>query len=156
MVGDEAGIAHTSKKLGLPHELYRLFACMLTGRAWETIEQADLSKTVRTSSETNRIQGKLPEYLEDVAHVLRKVPRVVLLLFKTHDLLRAVEEHLHTNRAPEYQFIIMAGYCLRAIRREKIRQAWGARYIVGILSAWLDFCWLYGGLSLVEMYMSYK
>ncbi|RCH83651.1 hypothetical protein CU098_006581, partial [Rhizopus stolonifer] len=90
--GDEKGIREYSFKVA-GTEGYQLFACMLTGREWKTISQSDLN-TTRTEEEVDRIsEGAIDRFVE-VADILGRLPRAVLLLLKTNDLLRHVDEKL--------------------------------------------------------------
>jgi len=45
--------------------------------------------------EIETIQAEVSNYLVEIADVLAKVPRSVLLLMKTNDLLKSIEKSLH-------------------------------------------------------------
>lgn len=52
--------------------------------------------------------------------MLNEVPRVILLILKTNDLTRSLDESLQTGRGPERSFLIMAKYCSKAVYEETI------------------------------------
>jgi aarF domain-containing kinase len=115
--GDEAGIKEYSLRVG-GTDVYQLFACMLTGREWAKISESDLN-SVRHDEEVGRIAEGAVEYLVQVADILGKLPRAVLLLLKTNDLLRHVDEKLNNNQPgtipdDHITYVIMGNYCAKA------------------------------------------
>lgn len=144
MVGNENEIQKHADGLGVP-DLHRLLACILTGRDWQTISSAGgINKEFRSREETARIKEKLPDYLLDVVSILRRVPRVLLLLFKTNDLLRVVEESLSLKRPPAYGLALMAEYCLATIRNDTVGDGGG---VMNWLRAWSEYLWLWLALK---------
>jgi aarF domain-containing kinase len=116
--GDEAGIKEYSLRVG-GTDVYQLFACMLTGREWTKISESDLN-SVRHDEEVGRIAEGAVEYLVEVADILGKLPRTVLLLLKTNDLLRHVDEKLNNNEPgaipdDHITYVIMGNYCAKAV-----------------------------------------
>lgn len=111
--GDEAGIEKYSYRVG-GTDVYQLFACMLTGREWEKIEKSDLN-SAREIDEVGRISNGAMEYLTQVADILGKLPRTVLLLLKTNDLLRHVDEKLNLVADDRITYVIMGSYCSKAV-----------------------------------------
>jgi aarF domain-containing kinase len=109
----EDGIREYALRIG-GLDTYRLFACILTGRSWSAVE-TDLSQA-RTEAERDYIRGSLQKYLRDIAHILRRVPREILLLIKTQDLLRSADASLGTTHHPGYNFMITLAACNRTIR----------------------------------------
>lgn len=55
-------------------------------------------------------------YLPQISELLNRVPRQMLLLLKTNDLLRGIETTLET-RASSSSFINMSRCCVRALAR---------------------------------------
>ncbi|CEI96229.1 hypothetical protein RMCBS344292_10395 [Rhizopus microsporus] len=111
--GDEVGIRKYSYNVA-GTEGYQLFACMLTGREWDKINQSDLS-SVRTEQEVGRLSEGAIERLVEVADILGKLPRPVLLLLKTNDLLRHVDERLNDTHDERNTYVIMGTYCAKAV-----------------------------------------
>ncbi|KAI8997334.1 ABC1 family-domain-containing protein [Pilobolus umbonatus] len=110
---DEEGIKEYAHKVG-GTDVYQLFACMLTGREWEKVHQNDLH-SVRNNDEVGRISEGAMTYLVEVADILGKLDRTVLLLLKTNDLLRHVDEKLNSNPDERITYTIMGAYCSRAV-----------------------------------------
>lgn len=111
--GDEEKIRKYAHRVG-GTDLYQIFACMLTGREWETIENSDLN-SVRETAEVGRISTGAMEYISEVADILGKLPRTVLLLLKTNDLLRHVDEKLNVVPDDHITYVIMGSYCSKAV-----------------------------------------
>lgn len=112
--GDEDGIRTYAKRVG-GTDTYQLFACIMTGRAWDTVTSADLS-SARSKSELNQMSEGAMEWLVDIADILARLPRVVLLLLKTNDLLRHVDEVLRSSSTDDHlTYVIMGQYCAKAV-----------------------------------------
>ncbi|KAJ3089989.1 hypothetical protein HK102_004976 [Quaeritorhiza haematococci] len=182
IAGDEPGIERYSYRLftyddrvknkrtadGIDY--HRLFASMLTGRAWSTIagdssEDGESGRndsrsgrsrglaSVRTDQETKTIINKAGSgaFFLAVSEVLAALPREVLLLLKTNDLLRSVDNTLGVGTSPTASSLspssqpavaeeedivkakqrtlhlirmvtLMGWYCTQAIHKEKIKQ----------------------------------
>ncbi|KAI8871725.1 ABC1-domain-containing protein, partial [Ramicandelaber brevisporus] len=93
--GDERGIERYSRRLLNGDGAYRVLAVMLTGRAWQAIEKAKVgSGEYRDGAENRALAEGAGDFLGDVADILAKLPRQVVFLLKTSDLLRGVTESL--------------------------------------------------------------
>ncbi|XP_037551404.1 aarF domain-containing protein kinase 1 isoform X4 [Nematolebias whitei] len=64
------------------------------------------------------IRTNAAQYLPQISDLLNRVPRQMLLLLKTTDLLRGIETTLQT-RASSSSFINMSRCCVRAVARHK-------------------------------------
>ncbi|KAK2150013.1 hypothetical protein LSH36_427g03001 [Paralvinella palmiformis] len=137
-----------SERIGIGR-LYPLFACMVTARSWSAISKG-VDKLEFTKSEEEEIQNNVSSYLSEISEILNTVPRQMLLIFKTNDLLRGIETHLKT-RAMASSFITMSRACLRSIfshKRNKC-QTWLCRlhttiveqYYLFMLSAYKLYLW---------------
>ncbi|ORZ38375.1 ABC1 family-domain-containing protein [Catenaria anguillulae PL171] len=80
---DEPQIRHWSKRVANV-DMYELFACMLTGGV----------RAARSENELDDVAQNAGFYFTEIAGVLAQVPRPLLLVFKTNDLLRAVSRGL--------------------------------------------------------------
>lgn len=138
--GDEPSIRRFAEEIG-GGDAYRLFSCILTQRAWRTIATASIFSPLNPA-EAAEIVAKAPEYLSKVADLLARVPRPLLLLFKTNDLLRHLERALLTDPTePTRTFTIMAHYCIDALD-EQPRQS---------VRAHLRACWAHLRISLLDL-----
>ncbi len=69
-----------------------------------------MSTTNLTQKEVEEIQEGVSDYLVEIADILAKVPRTLLLLLKTNDLLRSIENKLSPTHYGN-TYAIMAKYC---------------------------------------------
>lgn len=68
----------------------------------------------------NEIQENAANLIQDMVHVLNKVPREMLLIFKTNDCLRGIDSRLKT-RFRANAFISMTKSCTQVVFEEKIK-----------------------------------
>ncbi|ETE68194.1 putative aarF domain-containing protein kinase 1, partial [Ophiophagus hannah] len=101
---DMKQIKKYSQRLGAG-DLYPLFACMLTARSWESVNRG-IDRLPVTSNEDVEIRTNAATYLPQITKLLSNVPRQMLLLLKTNDLLRGIESALQT-RANASSFLNM-------------------------------------------------
>ncbi|XP_049597016.1 aarF domain-containing protein kinase 1 isoform X4 [Syngnathus scovelli] len=150
---DMAGVERYSRKLGAG-DLYPLFACVLTARSWGAVNSGIACVPV-TLSEDVEIRTNAALYLPQINDLLNRVPRQMLLLLKTNDLLRGIESTLQT-RASSSSFINMSRCCIRALARHKRSQSRSGRRRLQItltesfhlwrLSMYELFLWLKGSV----------
>ncbi|XP_060118608.1 aarF domain-containing protein kinase 1 isoform X4 [Heteronotia binoei] len=103
-----------SRKLGAG-DLYPLFACMLTARSWESVNRG-IDRLPVTAKEDMEIRTNAATYLPQINILLNNIPRQMLLLLKTNDLLRGIESALQI-RASASSFLNMSRCCIRADAR---------------------------------------
>ncbi|ORZ03013.1 ABC1 family-domain-containing protein [Syncephalastrum racemosum] len=122
--GDEEGIQKYCAGVGGSD--HRLFASLLTGREWHTIRDAQLS-VPRSALEKERVANKDGmRFLRRIKDIFATLPRVMLLLLKTSDLLRNVDEALRkgTAASPYVTYAIMGQYCAEAVWKETKENIW--------------------------------
>lgn len=120
ITSDMAGVERYSRRLGVG-DLFPLFACMLTARSWTSVT-AGIGATPVSRAEDVEIRNNASLYLPQISELLNRVPRQMLLLLKTNDLLRSIETALHT-RASSSSFLHMSRCCLRALARHRRSEA---------------------------------
>uniref|UniRef100_A0A3Q3JMT5 AarF domain-containing protein kinase 1 n=1 Tax=Monopterus albus TaxID=43700 RepID=A0A3Q3JMT5_MONAL len=148
--GDMSRVERYSRRLGAG-DLYPLFACVLTARSWTAVS-AGISSVPVTHSEDVEIQTNASLYLPQISRLLNRVPRQMLLLLKTNDLLRSTEITLQT-RASSSSFISISRCCIRAIARHKRSKAQSRMRRLQIsLAESLDL----GRLTMYEMFLWVK
>ncbi|XP_020799500.1 uncharacterized aarF domain-containing protein kinase 1 [Drosophila serrata] len=109
-----------SEQLGIKGDLYGLFACMVTGRPWETVMQG-LTKVKYSKEEKNTLQNNTSLVLPHISDVLEQVDRQMLLILKTNDLIRGIESTLRTqNRMTA--FWVMSKCCVQSSYAEQRAQ----------------------------------
>ncbi|XP_044260030.1 aarF domain-containing kinase 1 [Tribolium madens] len=107
-----------SGNLGIKGDLYGLFACMVTGRTWDTILKG-IDQQKPSKSEKDLLKREFPNVLPLISGVLDKVNRQMLLIFKTNDLMRGIEHTLKTS-ARMGAFCVMSQCCVRSVYSEKL------------------------------------
>lgn len=108
---DVNDIRSTAEKLGVG-ELYGLFACMASGRSWNAIVSG-IDKQRKSQAEEDEIKNDAAKYLVEITEVLHRVPRQMLLIFKTNDLLRGLDYMLGVKDNTA-SFVTMARSCAAA------------------------------------------
>ena len=92
---DLDGIKRYADVLGVG-QLYGLFACMVSGRSWGSIQKG-IDKSEKNAAESKEIKENAARYLKEITDVLAFVNRQMILIFKTNDLLRNIEYSLGTQ-----------------------------------------------------------
>lgn len=118
LAADINGIKRYSETLGAG-EMYGLFACMLTARSWESVSRG-IDKKDRTQSEAEEIQDFVSNYIPEISQILNKIPRQMLLLLKTNDLLRSIEFTLKSRRSSS-SFLNMSRCCIVAVTDHELK-----------------------------------
>lgn len=106
------GIKKYSEALNVG-KYYNLFACIVAGRTWNSIQHG-IDKKDLTAEELQEVQENAIRYITNITEVLELLPREMILIFKTNDLLRGLDGRLKT-KATSGSFVTMAQCCLRAV-----------------------------------------
>ena len=159
---DEPKMRHYSHQVaGITDEQFPLFASAITGRDYFSATKSVVS--TRSDSEKEIISGAMGEsLLQELVQLLGNVPRVILLILKTNDLTRSLDENLHTREGPIRNFMILARYCSRTVFQEQVGiiKAQGSplspRNFLNFVLAWTSFMRVELKLSLYEWYISLR
>ncbi|WVZ04773.1 hypothetical protein V8G54_018119 [Vigna mungo] len=105
---DANAIKEYSAKLGAGEDLYALFAGVLTMRPWNRVVDPSMDHLVIQGNESERLELQMyaSQYFHQISELLRRLPRVILLMLKTNDCLRAVNNSLLQGSSLETFFII--------------------------------------------------
>ncbi|KOB76456.1 putative aarF domain-containing protein kinase 1, partial [Operophtera brumata] len=109
---DNAEMKVHGQKLGVKPELFALFACMVTGRPWESIVSG-IGSTKPTIKEKQLFQKHLPDIMHYVTQCLEQMDRQTLLVLKTNDLIRSIEYTLGTQDRM-CGFLVMSKCCVQS------------------------------------------
>ncbi|GEQ69056.1 hypothetical protein JCM33374_g2727 [Metschnikowia sp. JCM 33374] len=142
---------------------FRIFASAITGRDPDVVLNYDISKA-RSEEEVLNIQSQLQPsgVLEDLMSLLASMPRMVLLILKTNDLTRNLDETLDHPLGPERTFLILANYCAKVVYEEAIdagrklyrRHSWGR--LRSDISAWVAYQKRLGSLYFYDVVMFFR
>ncbi|KAL4927220.1 ABC1 kinase family protein [Aspergillus undulatus] len=160
---DEARMREYSRKVaGVTDEQFPLFASAITGRDYTVLSKKNIA-SFRTEAEKENISGALGEgMLQQLVELLGQVPRIMLLILKTNDLTRSLDENLHTRQGPVRTFLILARYATRTVFEESmdlIKQSGGIlrpSNFWQFLCAWTKFLRVELKLSVYETLLSLK
>lgn len=110
---------YAQRVAGITDEQFPLFASAITGRDFGAVTTSVVS--TRSEKEKQVISGAMGEgMLQQLVQLLGQVPRIILLILKTNDLTRSLDESLETRDGPVRNFLILARYCSRTVFQEKI------------------------------------
>ncbi|XP_064602704.1 aarF domain-containing protein kinase 1-like [Liolophura sinensis] len=115
---DQKGIKHYSSLMNAG-DLYPLFACMLTARSWTAVSSGIANKEF-SAKEGEEIKSSVADYFPQISQILNRIPRQMLLLLKTNDVLRSIEHSLKT-RSNATSFINMSRCCIRSVGQYELQ-----------------------------------
>nr|GLL40320.1 putative ABC1 protein At2g40090 isoform X1 [Ipomoea trifida] len=132
---DAKGIKENSVKLGAGEDLYVLFAGILTMRPWNKVVDPSVDHLVfqGTDNERSELQMYASSYLPQITELLRRLPRVILLMLKTNDCLRAVNRTLVQGSSLE-SFYIIGKVSSEAV----LDSMWEKRSLLSWINFWLQ------------------
>lgn len=147
---------------GINDQEFQLFAAAITGRDFENATSNVVSR--RSKDEVSKMTHAVSHegLLSDVMMLLHKMPRVVLLILKTNDLTRYLDEKLDSPLGPERTFLIMASYCAKTVYEEQREQIitkhrkWGITRWIKLADNWWSFTTRQNELVLYDLIMSLK
>jgi aarF domain-containing kinase len=146
---------------GINDEQFPLFASAITGRDYRVLTSSITAP--RTAEEKKEISSALGDgMLQQLVQLLGQVPRIILLILKTNDLTRSLDENLHTRQGPVRTFLILARYCSKTVYEEQLEgiMARGSLLwpgnMVKLLGAWWGFWRVELKLSAFEMWLGVK
>jgi aarF domain-containing kinase len=120
---DETELSRVAKRMDVSE--HRLFASVLTARSWEGV-QKKLFHNLQ-SDELTHIQSQAALKAAAITEILAQVPSPLLLVLKTNDLLRSI------NQALGVPSVLVFSYTLHAC--QTALQSYQARYKTGIVWA---------------------
>jgi aarF domain-containing kinase len=117
----------------------------------------------RSLEEKKNINDALGEgMLQQLVQLLGQVPRIILLILKTNDLTRSLDENLHTRQGPVRTFLILARYCSKTVFEEQLEELrkkgsllW-PRNFIGLVGAWLGYFRVEVKLEAFELWLAIK
>jgi aarF domain-containing kinase len=135
ILGQVETIRQQCQKMGAG-DMYPLLAAMLTARPWNKIIDPHLDSLQLPDTEEERMMLKqyASHYALDIAAMLNKVPRQMLLLFKANDCLRHVDRRLGS---PANTLISTARHTSQAlVAHARASGSWRA-YVKALCEKWM-------------------
>lgn len=133
---DAKAIKENSVKLGAGEDLYALFAGILTMRPWYRVIDPAVDHLVIQGGDSDRseLQMYASQYFPQISELLRRLPRDILLMLKTNDCLRAVNNCLLQGSSLE-TFLIIGKISSEAVIEARLSQK---KSFLVWLNVWLD------------------
>lgn len=148
---------------GIEDKDFPLFASAITGRDYSIVSSEGSILKTRTSDEQQTMSGALQEGLiVDLVQLLSRVPRIILLILKTNDLTRSLDENLQTRQGPIRNFMILARYCTRTVFLEKLEEIRAQGSLLWppnaarVLAAWIGYLRVGVKLEAFELWLGAK
>lgn len=152
---------YVSEVAGIGEDKFPLFASAITGRDFSVVSSSIMQP--KEASEQKTMSGALQEgLLVDLVQMLGQVPRIILLILKTNDLTRSLDENLQTRQGPVRQFLILARYCMRTVFHEQLEEIRGRGSLywppnaIRVFAAWLGLMRVEVKLEAFELWISMK
>lgn len=159
---DEPRMRKYAKEVaGITDEQFPLFASAITGRDYRVVTKSVIAE--RSEQEKDNITTALGDgMLQQLVALLGQVPRIILLILKTNDLTRSLDENLHTRQGPVRTFLILARYCSRTVFEEQVESImkegslfWPSNTL-RFISAWLGYLRVELKLETFELWLALK
>ncbi|KAK4610812.1 ABC1 family protein MCP2 [Fulvia fulva] len=103
---------------GLTDDEFPIFASAITGRDYSVLTR-DITQDRNEEEKRSMTEALGQDLVGKLVGMLGRVPRVILLILKTNDLTRSLEENLHTTTGPVRSFMILARYAARCVWEEE-------------------------------------
>ncbi|KAK5221718.1 hypothetical protein LTR99_003258 [Exophiala xenobiotica] len=147
---------------GITDEQFPLFASAITGRDYRVLTNKGVATSARDAQEKENINEVFGEdLLQQLVQLLGNVPRIILLILKTNDLTRSLDESLGSKQ-PMLPMMILAKFASLTVweeEKEKIRQRGGflnPRNFWPLFTAWLTHMRIEVKLFGYERYLSVR
>ncbi|KAM3309022.1 putative ABC1 protein isoform X2 [Capsicum chacoense] len=146
---DANGIKDNCVKLGAGDDLYALFAGILTMRPWNKVIDPSVDHLVvnGTDSDRSELQIYASQYFSQITELLRRLPRVILLMLKTNDCLRAVNGSLIKRPSLE-SFLIIGRVSSEAVLESLLSQK---KSLLSWINFWVQKILLKGRLCIMHI-----
>lgn len=160
---NQADMEKFSIKMGVPDEMYRLFSAAITGRDFEHLTDITSKRSKAEIQNMTKTISTTEGFISDIMRLLHTIPRILLLILKTNDLTRYVDEKLASPLGPERTFLIMATYCAKTVYEEgedciraKYNNSWNLRRVYEEVGNWWTYFWRTSQLTIYDFGMMFK
>ncbi|KAH0844658.1 ABC1 family protein [Fonsecaea pedrosoi] len=147
---------------GIGDKEFPLFASAITGRDYRVLTRKELTTSIRNNDEKEAI-GEVfgQDLLAQLVQLLGHVPRIILLILKTNDLTRSLDEALGSTQ-PMRPMLILAKYASWTVwqdEKDMIRRRGSLLHPQNfwrLLQAWVNFMRVELKLFGYERYLSLR
>ncbi|XP_047321613.1 putative ABC1 protein At2g40090 [Impatiens glandulifera] len=133
---DANGIKESSVKLGAGEDLHEIFAGILTFRPWnKVIDPAIDHLAIQVDgSNLNQFQMYASQHFYQISELICRLPRVILLMLKTNDCIRAVNGALVKGSSLE-TFLIIGRISSEAVIESRLKES---KSLLSRIRIWVD------------------
>lgn len=143
----EAMKEYGTKFAKIDEDQFPIFASAITGRDFDHATSGEIIIEQRSEAEIIKMKEAMTQdnLIFDLMSLLATVPQIVLLILKTNDLVRHLDECLQNPLGQERTFLIMATYCAKTVlnddlsRNSRFYSKWSASWILGLFHSWTTF-----------------
>ncbi|CDK27587.1 unnamed protein product [Kuraishia capsulata CBS 1993] len=157
---------YAKKFANINDQQFPVLAAAITGRDFDHALNGGVT-TTRGDAELERMKESLVTegLFVDLMSLLATVPRIVLLILKTNDLTRHLDESLQNPLGPERTFLILATYCASTVYAEDLEENSKRRafsWLKGYVRAWSAYhqrslqLWMYDGAMILRNLYSWN
>lgn len=145
---------------GIGDDEFPIFASAITGRDFGVVTSNVVTDRNSPDEQRSLSESLGQDLIEKLVGLLARVPRVILLILKTNDLTRSLDENLHTSQGPMRNFMILARYAARCIWEERVEEVtkagsvWWPSNALRLGFAALAYAKVAFKLRLYEVYLS--
>lgn len=124
---------------GITDVEFPLFAAAITGRDYTHAINGELTTSTRGPEEVSHMKQRFSDgdLLDTLMDLLAHLPKIVLLILKTNDLVRSLDENLQNPMGMKQGFLIMASYCAKTIYQEDLENIESKQLST---NRFVDFC----------------
>jgi len=147
---------------GITDDQFPLFASAITGRDYRVLTRKQIATSTRDAKEKEAINDIFGDnLLQQLVQLLGDVPRIILLILKTNDLTRSLDESLGATQ-PMRPILILAKYASRTVweeQKEMIRRQGSLLWpnnMWHLFKAWFEFARIELKLFGYERYLSIR
>jgi aarF domain-containing kinase len=116
--GNEHQIKQCCERLG-GGDLYQLFSCILTQRHWDNVKNN--CRLGMSPEQELEVRTRAVDYMPEVASLLARIPRQMVLMLKTNDLLRSLDRSLGVHNEVGALFV-MAEHCIQSLKQSNLQR----------------------------------
>lgn len=125
---------------------FPIFAAAITGRDFDHAMSGDL-ENARSQEEVDKMKEAMMNdgMVLSLMSLLATVPRIVLLILKTNDLVRHLDECLQSPLGQERTFFIMAKYCANTVYQDdlinnsRLHTKFGIKWFGGLFTSMVEY-----------------
>ena len=140
----------------LKPEYAKQLACMMTGMRWKNMADGKLVTQGRSHADnwgdSKTTSEMMDKYLDQALEIMDSVPSELVIILKSNDLIRCLENSLTKNTTPE-NYVNMAYLCIQGMKKIELQDALNSFEVLSVHSRYIKSLSV---LFLVKSYFYFK